>query len=92
MESLILGVYNSVVDGKISVLGISSTTLDGKVGTLIGTTITNYLTRNETILPSTFSTFNTTDNILINSSGANSYLQFKDTSGPNACINRYGRS
>ena len=52
----------------------------------LGTSSTNYLQRNETVIPATFSQHNTTDNVLFNSSGANSYLQFKDTSGPNACL------
>ena len=73
----------------INNLGVSQLNLINSLGTtinVIGVSTSKYLQRNENVLPSTFTQFNTSDNILINSDGANSYLQFKDTSGPNACL------
>ena len=38
----------------ISLLGVSSSVMDGKIGTIIGVLIPQALTRNETIIPSSF--------------------------------------
>ena len=63
-----------------SLLTVSSNTIDGKVGTIIGVSIPQFLTRNETTLPNNFTTINTTDNVLLNSSSStNSYFQFENT-------------
>ena len=61
-------------------LGISSNNVDRQVG-LLGVSTSRFLQRNELVLPSTFNsatigTLNTTDNILVKSSGGNSYLYF----------------
>ena len=58
----------------------------GSTINVIGVSTSKYLQRNESVIPSTFTQFNTSDNILINSDGPNSYLQFKNTSGPNNCL------
>ena len=44
----------------------------------VSTSASKYLQRNEIVLPNTFTKFATTDNIMIESSAANSYLQFKE--------------
>ncbi len=63
-----------------SLLTVSSNIIDGKVGKIIGVSIPQFLTRNETILPSSFTTINVNDNLLIKSADANnSYINFTDT-------------
>ena len=62
-----------------SLLSVSSNIIDGKVGTIIGVSIPQFLTRNETILPSSFTTINVNDNLLIKSADTNnSYINFTD--------------
>src|SRR6185312_16259515 len=75
-----------------SLLTVSSNILDGRVGTIIGVSLPQYLTRNETVLPSTFvnsslNTFQGVDNyILKGGSSNNSYLQYQNnTYGNNKC-------
>ena len=55
----------------------------GSTINIVGVSTSKFLQRNENVIPSTFTQHNTSDNILINSDGANSYLQFKNISGPN---------
>ena len=50
----LLSVSSGVVDGRVGVLSVSSSVIDGKVGTIIGISIPQFLTRNETALPSSF--------------------------------------
>ena len=57
------GSGNLTVSGTLqspltSLLSVSSNTIDGRVGTIIGVSIPQFLTRNETILPSTFQYYN----------------------------------
>ena len=50
-----IGVSNVNLDNRINLLGTSSSSvIDGKVGTIIGVSIPQFLTRNETTLPNTF--------------------------------------
>ena len=54
----------------ISLLGVSSSVMDGKVGTIIGVSISQFLTRNETIIPPSFLVWGndyTTDKYIKNS-------------------------
>ena len=59
----LISVYNGLnVSGVLqspltSLLSVSSGVIDWRVGTIIGVSIPQFLTRNETILPSTFTNF-----------------------------------
>ena len=76
-----------------SLLGVSIGVIDGKTGINIGVSIPQFLTRNEIILPNTFTNWgitsgakqiNMNDYVLFNSAGANSYLQIRGSnSGAN---------
>ncbi len=50
----LLSVSSNTTDGKVALLSVSSNTIDGRVGTIIGVSIPQFLTRNETTLPSSF--------------------------------------
>ena len=69
-----------------SLIGVSSGIIDGKVGTFIGTSISQFLTRNETTIPTSFNSWGTTgtsriintdSNLMLNCNTANSYIQFR---------------
>ena len=83
----ILGVSNvstgtSIVNlnQRVGLLGVSNVSTNQQIG-LLGVSSSRFLQRNELVLPSSFNTatlttLNTTDNILVKSSGGNSYLYF----------------
>ena len=93
----LVSVYNNLtVSGTLqspltSLLSVSSGIIDGRVGTIIGVSIQQFLTRNETILPSTFTTWGgdyTTDKFIknngkltINSNATNNVIQIENSSG-----------
>ena len=67
--------------------------IDGKVGTLIGTSISQFLTKNETTIPTSFTTLGTTSaesvincnsNSYLQSNNIASYFQIKNNSNPSA--------
>ena len=75
-----LGISSSNMDRHIGLLGVSNGNLNQQVG-ILGVSTSRFLQRNELVLPSSFNsatigTLNTTDNILIKSTGGNSYLYF----------------
>ena len=79
---------------QTSLLSTSSSVIDAKLGTIIGVSIPQFLTRNETVLPNTFNTcsiqnFQGFDNYALKGgSSVNSYLQFENnTYGSNTCYN-----
>ena len=75
-----LSVSGSLQNPITNLLSVSSNIIDGKVGKIIGVSIPQFLTRNETTLPNNFTTINTTDNILLNSNNStNSYFQLVNT-------------
>ena len=69
-----------------SLLSVSSNIIDGKVGTIIGVSIPQFLTRNETTIPVSFSNHLLNDNLIFNSqANTNSYIQFQNNlSGNNS--------
>lgn len=86
-----------IIDGKVGILGISSSVIDGKVNTLIDVSAPQFLTRNETLLPSSFSTWGTTasertinhnSNTAFNGSSVNSFLIFKGSANSNVAVIR----
>src|SRR5206468_2049237 len=69
-----------------SLLSVSSNTIDGRVGTIIGVSIPQFLTRNETTIPASFSNHILNDNLIFNSqANTNCYIQFQNNqSGSNS--------
>ena len=69
---------------QTSLLATSSSVMDGKLGTNIGVSIPQALTRNETNIPSSFSNYILNDNLIFNSrSNTNSYIQFQNNNSVN---------
>ena len=49
-----LTISGTLQSPKTDLLSVSSSVLDGKIGTIVGVSIPQFLTRNETIIPSSF--------------------------------------
>ena len=85
IDKILVGVSITTLDNKTITLGTSSSSLEtNKADKLqFSTSASKFLQRNEFVLPSTFTQFNTSDNILINSDGANrtvgQNLEFRTT-------------
>ena len=81
-----LSVSGTLQSPLTSLLSVSSGVIDGQVGTIIGVSIPQFLTRNETILPNTFTslgitsgskTINCNDFMVWNSGGVNSDIHVR---------------
>ena len=78
-----------------SLLGVSSGVIDGRVGTIIGVSIPQFFTRNETRLPNTFINIgitaqnrflNTHEYYIQQSNNVNSFTQYRNNSGKTGAI------
>ena len=77
---------NTTIGGTLqspltSLLGVSIGVIDLYKGTMLSTSMPQYLTRNETIIPVSFNTHYTNDNLKFNAqANSNSYIQFTSNS------------
>ena len=73
------------MDGKIgTIIGVSVPNVDAKIDAVIGVSIPQFLTRNETIIPSSFANHYLNDNLIFNSqTNTNSYIQFQNNNSVN---------
>ena len=80
----LLGVSYVAHELKITNLSTSSAVLDTFRTVMTSTSMPQFLSRNETILPSTFTTYILNDNLVFNAqANANSYIQFQSTGTTN---------